>query len=96
MTEAEQMTVEAELVVAGKGRLAHNGRADEAIVRDLTERHLRYTGSTLALELLDNWEIARRKFVKVFPHEYKRALSEMHVRQGIAAAKSAGKVREAA
>ena len=43
------------------------------------------TGSTLALELLDNWEIARKKFVKVFPTEYKRALSEMFVKRAVAA-----------
>ncbi len=50
---------EAELAAAGKGRLMHRDRADEAMVRELIERHLRYTGSTLALELLDNWEAAR-------------------------------------
>ena len=96
MTEAEQATVEAELAAGGKGRLMHRERADEAIVRELTELHLRYTGSTLALELLDNWEEARRKFVKVFPHEYKRALSEMFVKRAVAAGTAAKKEREAA
>jgi len=96
MTEAEQATVEAELAAAGKGRLMHRDRADEAQARELTELHLRYTGSTLALELIDNWETARRKFVKVFPHEYRRALSEMFVRRAAAAAKSTRKEREAA
>ncbi|HET9046686.1 MAG TPA: glutamate synthase-related protein, partial [Casimicrobiaceae bacterium] len=96
MTEAEQATVEAELAAAGKGRLMHHDRADEAIVRELTERHLRYTGSTLALELIDNWEVARKKFVKVFPLEYKRALSEMFVKRAVAAGTAAKKEREAA
>jgi glutamate synthase domain-containing protein 3 len=27
--------------------------------------------------LLDNWQDARSKFVKVFPNEYKRALGDM-------------------
>ncbi|MEO5766375.1 MAG: glutamate synthase-related protein, partial [Casimicrobiaceae bacterium] len=96
MTEAEQATVEAELAATGKGRLMHRGRSDEALARALTELHLRYTGSTLALELLDNWESARRKFVKVFPHEYKRALSEMYVKRAAAAASATKKEREAA
>jgi glutamate synthase domain-containing protein 2/glutamate synthase domain-containing protein 1/glutamate synthase domain-containing protein 3 len=96
MTEAEQATVEAELAAAGKGRLAHRDRADEAIVRELIDQHLRYTGSTLALELVDNWEAARKKFVKVFPAEYKRALSEMFVKRAVAAASAAKKEREAA
>ena len=63
----------------------HRDRADEALVRELTEQHLRYTGSTLALELLDNWATARKKFVKVFPLEYKRALTEMFVKRAVAA-----------
>jgi glutamate synthase domain-containing protein 2/glutamate synthase domain-containing protein 1/glutamate synthase domain-containing protein 3 len=96
MSEAEQATVEAELAAAGKGRLAHRDRADEAIVRELIDKHLHYTGSTLALELVDNWEAARKKFVKVFPAEYKRALSEMFVKRAVAAAGAAKKEREAA
>ena len=58
----------------------HRGKADEAQLRELVERHLRFTGSTLALALLDDWDDARAKFVKVFPHEYRRALTEMHAK----------------
>ena len=54
-----------------------------AIVREMVERHLRFTGSTLALAMIDDWENARGKFVKVFPHEYRRALTEMHVKRGV-------------
>ncbi len=54
----------------------HRGEADEKILRRLIEDHHRWTGSLRARELLDNWTAARAKFVKVFPHEYKRALSE--------------------
>ena len=57
------------------------GSADESCCADLIERHLRYTGSTLALSLLDHWEAARGKFVKVFPHEYRRALGEQYLAQ---------------
>jgi glutamate synthase (NADPH) large chain len=50
----------------------------EAILKGLIERHFKYTGSTRARYLLDNWTEARSKFVKVFPTEYKRALAEMN------------------
>ena len=52
-------------------------QADEAILKGLIERHFKYTGSTRARALLDDWSNARGKFVKVFPTEYKRALGEM-------------------
>ena len=45
------------------------------------EDHNRWTGSRRARELLDNWAVARTKFVKVFPNEYKRALAEMYERE---------------
>lgn len=51
---------------------------DEAILRRLIERHFKYTGSTRARNLLDDWANSRSKFVKVFPTDYKRALEEMH------------------
>ena len=80
LSQSDQHKAEKELATAGKGRLLHAGRADEAILRELLERHLRFTGSTVALAMLDHWDAARAKFVKVFPNEYVRALSEMHVR----------------
>jgi glutamate synthase (NADPH/NADH) large chain len=52
--------------------------SDEAILKRLIERHFKYTGSTRARNLLDDWANSRAKFVKVFPTEYKRALEEMH------------------
>ncbi len=47
-----------------------------AEVRELMERHAEYTGSTLARELLRNWERTVRQFVKVMPTDYKRVLQE--------------------
>jgi glutamate synthase (NADPH/NADH) large chain len=55
-----------------------DAQTDEAILKGLIERHFKYTGSTRARALLDEWSTARSKFVKVFPSEYKRALAEMH------------------
>jgi len=53
-------------------------QTDEEILKGLIERHFKYTGSTRARNLLDDWGIARTKFVKVFPTEYKRALGELN------------------
>jgi glutamate synthase (NADPH/NADH) large chain len=49
---------------------------DEAILRQLLEAHFRHTGSFRAKEILADWSHARDRFVKVMPHEYKRALAE--------------------
>jgi glutamate synthase (NADPH) large chain len=95
LPEAEQAKAERELAAAGKGRLMHLERSDESIVRELIDRHLRYTGSTLALAIVDDWEKARAKFVKVFPNEYKRALGEMFAKKATSDAPST-KEREAA
>jgi glutamate synthase (NADPH/NADH) large chain len=53
-------------------------QTDEALLKRLIERHFKYTGSTRARNLLDDWANARKQFVKVFPHEYKRALGEIN------------------
>ena len=59
--------------------LAQGGpQTDEAILKKMLEDHHRWTGSQRARDLLDNWAEARAKFVKVFPHEYRRALGEIH------------------
>jgi glutamate synthase domain-containing protein 3 len=43
-------------------------------LRHLIERHAGYTGSPRADWILANWPDMLPKFVKVFPHEYKRVL----------------------
>jgi glutamate synthase domain-containing protein 3 len=48
--------------------------ADEDDVRALLAEHLDRTGSTVARRHLDDWD--PRRFVKVIPHDYKRALAE--------------------
>ena len=50
---------------------------DEARLRTLIERHRHYTGSAVAAELLADWEATRKRFVKVMPVDYRRALTEM-------------------
>jgi glutamate synthase domain-containing protein 2/glutamate synthase domain-containing protein 1/glutamate synthase domain-containing protein 3 len=48
--------------------------ADVAEVRGLLERHRDYTGSPRAAWILSNWVEAQPRFIKIFPHEYKRVL----------------------
>ncbi len=59
----------------------HRGECDEIILKGLIEKHFKYTGSESAQKILDDWDRARGRFVKVFPHEYKRALGDMHAAQ---------------
>ncbi|RZS53055.1 glutamate synthase-related protein [Sphaerotilus mobilis] len=56
-------------------------QTDEALLKKLVEDHHRWTGSLRARDILDNWSEARGRFVKVFPHEYRRALGEMGAQQ---------------
>jgi glutamate synthase domain-containing protein 3 len=67
------------------GAPLHKGHADEALLKRLIEDHHKWTGSLRAREILDDWAASRAKFVKVFPHEYKRALTEMGARVETAA-----------
>jgi len=50
---------------------------DEEILKDLIEKHFRYTGSEQAKAILKDWDAALGQFIKVFPTEYKRALGEL-------------------
>ena len=59
----------------------HAGESDEEQLKRLLQDHNRWTGSKRARELLDHWAASRSKFVKVFPTEYKRALSEIYERK---------------
>ena len=59
--ELEQLTLDADI--------------DE--LRCLIENHHRYTASTVAANLLDNWNESLQQFVKVFPADYKRVLEQM-------------------
>jgi glutamate synthase domain-containing protein 3 len=49
--------------------------AHERELRELVEKHLRFTGSKRAAALLDKWPQTLRQFVQVFPRDYKRALA---------------------
>jgi glutamate synthase domain-containing protein 2/glutamate synthase domain-containing protein 1/glutamate synthase domain-containing protein 3 len=49
--------------------------ADVDTVRGLLERHRDLTGSPRAAWILEHWPDAQPRFIKVFPHEYKRVLN---------------------
>ena len=71
-------------------------QADETLLKKLIESHHRWTGSLRAREILDHWAERRSKFVKVFPHEYKRALGEMHAAREAESTIAKAKVAELA
>src|SRR5262249_16795272 len=48
---------------------------DAALVFGLVERHFDLTGSPRAKWVLENWDSMLEKFIKIFPHEYKRVLN---------------------
>jgi len=56
-------------------------RYDAERLRILIERHLLYTGSERARELLDDWENALARFVKVVPRDFRRALLDLRAEQ---------------
>jgi glutamate synthase (ferredoxin) len=49
--------------------------AEIAEVRALVEKHLAYTKSARAKQVLDNWDAMVPRFVKVLPNDYKRMLA---------------------
>ena len=49
---------------------------DIAELRELLEWHLKYTGSDVARNILDDWPDVLGQFIKVMPTDYKRVLAE--------------------
>jgi glutamate synthase domain-containing protein 3 len=65
--------------------------ADEAEVKELISEHVAGTGSLVGRNLLASWErVARERFVKVMPRDYKRALAEQAERAAIEAEAALG------
>jgi glutamate synthase (NADPH) large chain len=54
---------------------------DVQIVKDLVSRHMQLTESRRARWILDNWSEMLPRFIKVFPHEFKRVLGVSRSRQ---------------
>jgi glutamate synthase (NADPH) large chain len=87
MVSLEKVLGSAEQQAQIDRKIWHRDQTDEAQLRKLLEDHFKWTGSQRARALLDQWESARLKFVKVFPNEYKRALGEINGRKAASAAK---------
>jgi glutamate synthase (NADPH) large chain len=66
-----------EAAEADVGKVQHLNQPDEVTLKGLIENHAKYTDSGRAKAILNDWSNMRSKFVKVYPHEYKRALTEM-------------------
>ncbi len=56
-------------------------RNDGSRIHELLARHYKYTGSSRAKVILDNWGDYLPKFVKVMPVEYARALKDLEKAQ---------------
>jgi glutamate synthase domain-containing protein 2/glutamate synthase domain-containing protein 1/glutamate synthase domain-containing protein 3 len=50
--------------------------SDLEVIERMVRKHFQYTRSRKAEEVLRKWDDVARRFVKVFPRDYKRALSE--------------------
>jgi glutamate synthase domain-containing protein 3 len=61
---------------------------DIDLLYQLIARHSELTGSTQAKWIVENWESTLPKFVKVFPHEYKRVLGIPRVSAAVLAAQA--------
>ena len=55
---------------------------DLAVLRGLIEEHLLQTESSKSRRLLDAWDEAVSKFVKIYPRDYRRVLEERASRDG--------------
>jgi len=54
---------------------------DKTLLKELLEKHYKYTGSTVAERLLKNWEENLKKFVMVIPTEYRKVMAKMAGKQ---------------
>jgi len=102
MVELEPVAAEEEMnerhLHSGGDLLSHGrvdvmgdmSRHDAERLHQLIVNHARYTGSTRAREILENWESYLPKFRKVMPVEYRRALAELAATRDGQALKAAG------
>jgi glutamate synthase domain-containing protein 2/glutamate synthase domain-containing protein 1/glutamate synthase domain-containing protein 3 len=81
------VTEKGELSSHGKVDVKHLGLDDEVLLKRLIDNHAKHTGSERAQTILANWALWSRKFVKVMPIEYRRALSEMAAKKASEASK---------
>jgi glutamate synthase domain-containing protein 2/glutamate synthase domain-containing protein 1/glutamate synthase domain-containing protein 3 len=66
---------------------------DIKLLHRLISRHGELTGSAQARWILQNWETMLPKFIKIFPHEYKRVLGVPRVPAGLLVAQAGTQAR---
>jgi glutamate synthase (NADPH) large chain len=86
--EDEEMPRQRSVSVADSG-MGDPLRFDAERLRILIERHLLYTGSARARALLEDWDAALAKFVKIVPLDYRRALTDLRAEREAAKAEAA-------
>ena len=64
-------------------------RHDAERIRILIERHKLHTGSKRAKQLLDDWDNTLKKFVKIMPRDYAKALRQLEAERDEAASVAA-------
>jgi glutamate synthase (NADPH/NADH) large chain len=75
--EADESKPRQKSVNVGDSGMGDPLRFDAERLLVLVQRHLLHTKSARAQWLLDHWEDSLRKFVKIMPKEYRRALMEL-------------------
>lgn len=56
---------------------------DLRLVAELINEFVERTGSVIGAKILDNWDEEIKKFIKVFPHEYKAVLESQRLQKPI-------------
>jgi len=59
---------------AGKVDISDHLAGDETRLKTMIKKHVEYTGSKLAAQILHDWPQNVKKFIKVMPKDYRRAL----------------------
>ncbi len=68
---------------------------DQRVLRTWIFRHFEATGSPRARWVLENWSAMLPKFVKVFPHEFKRVMKKNAQKETVASRVVVGELRQA-
>ncbi len=64
----------------------HRDHSDDVLLKSLIEQHAKESGSERAQAILADWDNYRGKFIKVFPHEYRRVLRDQAEQKQLEAA----------
>ncbi len=88
LPKREQMKLQSPAVFH---RLTRAGmpQVDEEILKQLVSKHVQFTHSERGQFILDHWDSELKRFVKVFPSEYQRALKQLYQHSNTAQAELA-------